>query len=464
MKFFKLLRTVLLGLLVSVLLVFLIAIAVNWNDQRPSPAARRLTSLIADRALVPDAENAYVYLLGFGAPADKDPAEVGALRRDWLDEIVPAHFDMADDPLPSPLGFRENGEASQPAFKTVCREDARKNCGVEFEALSESWHPSQLDALALARYEQLLTRPKLRESVPRDVRAPLPAYSEVLYAQRMALLTQMQNAKAGKFDEVGRFLRADIAFWRAQQRAANSLISKMIAVAALRNHFYFSNLILRRVPPGTVLSIVPEDWAREFSREERSMLAVMAGEMLIAEATFSELERGNLEKPEDDESDEGRFKAVVRRAFYDFIMLFFQKQDQLNLCAARYTRMADAFDVPMTRYAEADASVREFARSEPHGLRIYNPIGSWLRDQDDGTSYLGYPPRAASLEGMRRAAQLTVQLRSRAVPMQDVPGELLLADLRDPYTGAAFKWQADRRAIVFEGIEDHRWRRHEYFY
>lgn len=194
------------------------------------------------------------------------------------------------------------------------------------------------------------------------------------------------------------------------------------------------------------------------------MLAVMAGELLIAEAIFSEMERGNLDKPEDDESEEGRVKAVVRRAIYESLMFFFQKQDQVNHYAMRYTRLADAFEVPLSRYAEAAASVRESAGSDPHGIRIYNPIGSWMRDQDDGTSYVEYPMRVASLEGMRRAALLTVQLRSRSVPLQDVPGEMQRAELCDPYTGAAFEWNVDRRAVVFDGLENHRWRHNEYFY
>ena len=464
MKVLKLLGKTLLVLLASAVLLFAVALAVNWNDRPASADTRRLGGLIASRPQVPDAENAYIYLLGFTAPEDEDPVEIGAQRRDWLAEIVPVHFDQGDDPLRTALKFREAGEASQQAFKSACQEDDRKDCGAEFEALSASWRPSHLDALALVRYERLLTRYHLRELVRLDLRAPLPPYGEVLYTQRIALLAQMQNATAGRLDEIGRFLRADIAFWRAQQRAANSLISKMIAVAALRNHFYFSNLILRRIPADKVMSVVPEDWSREFSAEERSMLAVMAGELLFVENTFAELEEGDLEKPGDDESEESRERAAIRRAIYDFEMIFFQQQDQVNFYATRYAHMADAFDIPMVRYAEAEASFREFLESEPRGMHLYNPIGCWIRDQDDGMSYAEYPLRVASVEGMRRAALVTTQLRSRAVFELDLSSELERADLRNPYTGAAFEWNAGRRAVVFKGAEVHRWRSNEYFY
>ena len=89
-----------------------------------------------------------------------------------------------------------------------------------------------------------------------------------------------QLAGQGKVAEVRAGLSADFDYWRGAQLNAETLIAKMIAVAALRNHFFFSNLVLRRLPADQVMSAMPPDWQRPFSDEERSMLLVMGGELL----------------------------------------------------------------------------------------------------------------------------------------------------------------------------------------
>jgi hypothetical protein len=72
--------------------------------------------------------------------------------------------------------------------------------------------------------------------------------------------------------------------------------------------------------------------------------------------------------------------------------------------------------------------------------------------------------RAASAEGMRRAALLTVQLHARGVTPEAAGDEVARSELRDPYTEKPFEWNAARHSANFIAPEEHHWRHYEYFY
>ena len=110
-----------------------------------------------------------------------------------------------------------------------------------------------MEMLALQRYRTLLGYRAWRDDLPPHLSAPLPAYGDVLHGQRLHLLSLRQLAGQGEVAEVRAGLSADFEFWRGAQLNAETLIAKMIAVAALRNHFFFSNLVLRRLPADQVM-------------------------------------------------------------------------------------------------------------------------------------------------------------------------------------------------------------------
>src|SRR5262245_56977367 len=75
-------------LVVIFLLALLILVAlwlINLDDRPPSAATLRLERRVADLPPVADADNAYVYLLGFDVADDVAPDEFGARRFHWLD-------------------------------------------------------------------------------------------------------------------------------------------------------------------------------------------------------------------------------------------------------------------------------------------------------------------------------------------------------------------------------------------
>jgi hypothetical protein len=75
-----------------------------------------------------------------------------------------------------------------------------------------------------------------------------------------------------------------------------------------------------------------------------------------------------------------------------------------------------------------------------------------------------YAIRVGSAEGMRRAALLTVELRSQLIPSAGLSDKLKASPLRNPYDGQPFEWDAADEAIVFISPESRKYRRHAYPY
>ena len=78
--------------------------------------------------------------------------------------------------------------------------------------------------------------------------------------------------------------------------------------------------------------------------------------------------------------------------------------------------------------------------------------------------FVDYPMRIATLEAARRAALLTVKLRASGIPPEGMKAAIRESDLRDPFEEKAFDWSADRKAVVFQGDDSHRFNRHIFFY
>lgn len=110
----------------------------------------------------------------------------------------------------------------------------------------------------------------------------------------------------------------------------------------------------------------------------------------------------------------------------------------LNSHARLLARLCVAFEVPLDRYLQArDVFIEE--------------SGS-----DQADSYAMYALRVGSIEGMRRAALLVAELRSRGVVADDVRAQLGQAELRRPFDGEPFTWNAAEQAVQHEGPEKKR--------
>jgi hypothetical protein len=232
----------------------------------------------------------------------------------------------------------------------------------------------------------------------------------------------------------------------------------MIAVAALRRTFGVGNLVLRRLPPELAMEGMPQEWWIQISDEERSLMRCLVGEWVSADRTLRQAASGSWTE----------IHAGVASNLLDRMLRpLFQFQDSSNRRAEMFIQMADALNVPFDQFPAALERTRvmwqvpgEDALPIP---TMYNPIGDvllWI----SSPAYHPYAARVVDLEGIRRAAVLTAELRSRKVPVAQVPAELAASQIRGPYSAEPFAWDAEEAAIVFTGLEPAERGRHAFKY
>ncbi len=432
------------GLAIGAILVHFL-----WWQARPSEDARYLLARHAQRAAVPEADNAYVYLQGIRAPDGVEPVELGRKRIAWLrSQQAVAEFD-APDPSPETPDGRGNRQPHLQSLYDACsRRGAATMCTATFDRRVADLVPTPNEERLLTRYRALVTFPKFFEAVPYDERAPLIPFDEALNGQRLGFIMLARAADRGEVAAVRAALDRDSEFWREVQRNADTLIPKMIAIAALRNNFFFGNRILRRLPAGRIAEGIPPSWLRPFDADELSMTRSLAGEFEYATRYMKRVSaEAGMSRPLSDDGEDPEEPQFVERVAPMILRGIGVWQRQLNGIARTYRAIGEEFHVPLHEY-EAAAK-----RVEARGVRLGHM---------DARKYV---LRVATVEGQRRAALLISQLRARGMPREQVGAAVLESALRDPFTRRAFTWNVEEGTLTFEGpAENNTWRRQAYLY
>jgi len=385
------------GLLALIVLLCLVAVAVNWRDAAPSPTAVRFQERYHSRPVIPDEENAAVFVFDFESGAEDTP--------------------------------RRNPEIE--TFFQTCR-FATPACAAAFDGWAAS------ESASIGRYQQLLAYTAWRETVPTDPAAPFPAYQTVMDGQRFLLLNARTLAIHGDYGDAQRLLSSDIRFWRMVLTSSDLLISKMIAVAAIRRHFEWASLILRKAPPDKAPLLIPSEWHAQITKDERSLERCMIGEWIFI--------GGSLRANDASATLESEGFPIAFRPL-------FKLEDTLNRYAEFHSSIVKVLDVPLDQY-QAAVQALERLQTEPMPPRsAYNVIGRTLVAVAAG-SYVPYARRVGDVEGIRRAALVAATVReSSAAAGAGVDVLLSEAVLRDPYNGKPFTHDAQARAVIFHGLD-----------
>jgi hypothetical protein len=421
MKLLRILAWIAAVIVTSAAVLGVIAVVVNLRDAPPSAHYVRLKKLVANRPAVADGDNAFVFLLGFGVGPDANPQQIGERRLAWLEGLDHDMSKLRADPAGDVPGFSGMRSAAVASFFKACNADEPHDCPHAFDSAPgpDGW--SDRDRELLARYHAIVTRPRWREHVGNDVSQPIPAYADLLAGQRLALL-DLRGADARTMRDS---LSRDLAFWRNLLASSDYLITKMIAVAGLRQHFQFGNLLLRYSRATGHASAIPDGWRQEITRPELSLERVMAGELTLMERAWH-MPKGTL---------------------------FFHEQDISNEFAADYVELVQAFDVSLADYRRTDEQWAKRPVRHPFPSRLYDIGGDYLR-RVGAVAYHGYAPRIAAVEAWRRAALTTAELREHGTPLAQVPDALERAPLRNPFDGKPFAWSTEEQAVVYQGTED----------
>jgi hypothetical protein len=430
------------------IVLYLAAVAINWRDREPSAAAVRFTNLYRQRPVVADQDNAYIYVMGFAVAPGESPRQMGSRRVAWMqDSSHGARLDTAKDPLRKRFDYRARRPPAVPEFVDACK-SGNARCAAAFaadDAVFEQWMASE--GWLLERYRALIAHPGWRESVPFDVGAPLPPYALVMDGQRFLLLNARVLAERGDFAGVSKLLEEDLRFWRKVLESSDTLISKMMATAAITHHFELGSLIFRESQPGTVMSAVPANWSIAISESERSMRRCLVGEWMFMSAAMRDTDAG---------LDVSNDSSVVARTLGRVIAPLYQPQDSMNKNAEYLSGITELLSVPLDRYADAVNRAQEFSQRRvkealpPHSA--YNMVGQVLVGLA-ASDFGSYARRVGDLEGVRRAALAAVTLHAANVGVSEVAAALTASSLRDPYNNGPFSWDEKGSAIVFHGLE-----------
>ncbi len=245
--------------------------------------------------------------------------------------------------------------------------------------------------------------------------------------QKLMLLHARRLARQGNTSEIHALLETDLRFWRMTLESSDTLISRMIATGALTRHFEWGNLLLRELPAGSAADAIPDNWRVPLSDAELSILRCMTGEWIFFFPGASRPLRAQRAKT-------NARRSIARGRIW--AGLFYEPQDTINRSAEGYLRI-----VALSMCRSNNMRRRELGEmmSEPvKSHSVYNLTGRPFSRMtgDFGT----YVRRVGDIEGVRRAALLTVNLRDSNTPVSSVPAALAASPLRNPYDGQAFVW------------------------
>ena len=449
MRVVKWLGVAFVGLLGLVALIYLILFAINFQDQPPSESSDQLDAVSASIPSVPDDQNGYVYLLGFAAKPGEQPVNLGKERIAWAQQV--ATYPPPDEYLDFPgndYAFREYNAETINQLLVDCKVVTRQ-CATAItqrrEALTD-WVASQ--DLWLARYQTLVQYPGWFESIPFDPFLPLPRYSDVLDAQLLLHTHLWLNAKNADSAEVKAVLERDLHFWRTVLASSDILITSMIAVAAIRNHFSWGSFILQQLPEDRISAAIPSDWQRPFSAQEQSPLRWMIGEW---KASARLLRRAK---------DYGSYpfgignpSSLGERFVWLFAAPLLQPQDSINRYADLLLGVDATLSVPYTKYPEAvEHAKAQWNQSVSVPIPTpYNPIGRLLLADID-VSMINYHARILDLEGVRQLTLAITDLHRQSVTHLQAGRMLYESRYRNPYTNEAFEWDEESGTAIFRGL------------
>lgn len=374
--------------------------------------------------------NAFALAVGFLAPADQDPREMGL-------SLIQAQREQ----------FRTNGYTSMPPGEV--REslpDPRSSPGVSKVFEDFSCNPKvDLDCvdrlntsvvatpvedaqvrLLLTRFERILQEPRYEEVQEFDFRA-LPAYVSLATISRLRLAESFRDADtAGLLQAIGE----DSRFWKRMLEGADTLIAKMVSLAGLRHDAMALSTLMRTRQLG-----------EEHLRQIPGILPPLTeGERNIEEAFMAESRLVLL--------GEGGFSALTGSS------LPFRLVSQDNATINEYYI---ALMLPLR--SRASLSAQEFYRQkayEPvhHPMRLvppplYNLGGKqFVRRMVEENNWQDYIARVHDVDG--RIAQVLLQAEIALNGEKSVEDVVRASRYRNPYTGEPMAYDAEAGTISFE--------------
>ncbi len=438
------------GLAAVVIVLILIAVAINARDEDLSPEAKAL--LVPPPNPFPDKDNLYVALMGFDAPADQTPLQLGAARIKYYNDTIDArlrHPDFGNDgPLASPPGVLKFQGNTGP-----CRLLQESVWGLARQQQSDIAADWATNRILMDRYRQLRNLTGYyeteRPSVLMHFFAVPPSDVRCLFLKKVAL--DLQSGKAEQVRQGIEDLTADLTMHRKIMSGDGALISKMIGAA-----FIHAGLILLSDAVADPTVDITAIAAQEPALFESAPIAswrigsVFTNEMRFADSVFQTtgIKRGSLFDKTDDATVWQRMGAQVES-------LFFKPDVTTNISAELAVNLQKVADGdPSTFSARRAAFERWTAEQSKLSIRwVSNPSGksmTWMVLP----AYLDYPARVYDVAAFQRLVCLAYQIRQQKIGREAVAAFMQqhLELSRHPIDNQAFEWDAKSGTISVKTV------------
>lgn len=450
--FTRLLRWAAAALLAGVAAIALILVVANWSDEplRPEVAAlQRFTAPEADAMQ----RNGYFLMLGLDAPPTES-AQAAGLRRFATGVSDYRTFLQTGD-----LGSSTVDEV--PSIRSVGNRALRcgaeqPNCLRHYLAHTDT-AASELQRLAplMARYRALDAFPGYEEIVLPTPLFPSPPYPGVTTAAELVGIEATHLLHSGQTAPALALLADNRQRLQRLLEGSRTVIGALVATAAIHRQQRLVGDILGDHPD--VARRYPDMAKAAAGEASLSLSAALAGEMrwsVALHATMAQTLQAAL-PPAPNLLQ--KMEAFLRRAWTRWAYL---PQQTANLSYERWREIVALAHLPASDWTQA---TQDFDARAGHTLGwslgglLYprNPAGKIMASFVSPEVYLSYLQRTQDVEAHRRLLLLQLAAIQQGVKPEQMPAWLAHSppELRDPYTGQPMGWDAEGKALVFEGRE-----------
>jgi hypothetical protein len=434
------------------LVLLIIGCWLFWPDEALEPETQRLMNA---KSTVPSPDNMYFALLGFGASPDLDQHDVGvkidgafaAWRKMNVQQKpkAPELFDVRTFYGKEPIKLPDK-------YAAPCRPESKECLAAIRSAQSTLEERIARYAHYLAQYRALRAYSKFEEPLNASAEMPFPKWNSVLFIGDLLSEQVVRDMGTPAFRATAlQEFAADVAFWRTMAESADTLITKMIAVAVLLRKYRLASELLVAYPEiaaahaATIAEItkpLPPEWA--------GVKRVMEGEFRFSRQALS-----NIEHNVEFEEHAGLFAKMVR----PLALQSFRANATLNALQRQYGRISAFYSQSAMKIAAGNV---EFERQLGDidvwtpSLILYNPVGKIVLNIGGGMASWGkYALRLHDAVAYSRGLEIQrrmILLKAKAPEaIKDVLDDPALAD---PYLEKPMVWDGSKAELSFSARGD----------
>ena len=429
LKFFKW-TGITLGVLVALF------IGIYAFDETLDPGA---AAIINAQPKIKAEDNAYFFLVGLRAPADRDPGEFG---RECVARLMKVSKNF------------EETKALHASGSVGCSREAKLDiskisCGSSQASCFSNYlkHSSAFKQLAdenknlLQRYDRLLSMTQFEE-LPFSIENASAHFFDLSIRELYSAVSVIKLLEGNNAEFVRRMVAA-ASYDRMVLRGDIDLIGKMIALDKVHSAARLVSDALRNYPTlATEYAAALSSISLPFTMDERSLESARRADLRVHVEIMRWAEAMTAAKEE---------SFIIEGLYYPLIH---KRIATINLQYRAVEDWRKLAQIPTERYLVEGQVALEQLTSPDYIRMIYNPMGNYLAGLG-GANYAKFVPRTIDADGLLRLVSLQIQIAAQNIPESEIPAFLKNADpqLRDPYTGQPMQWDKTR-GLYFRGHSD----------